>query len=385
MKIIYYCQHIWGVGHFFRTLEICKALAHNDVILVTGGPEVTVALPEHVRSFRLPGLMTDRHYDGLFPTDSGCTLEEVRFDRKQRLLELFQAEKPDLFIIELYPFGRKAFRFELDPILEEIRSGSFQSTKVICSLRDILVEKDDPKSYESRVVDTLNRYFDALLIHADPGLIKLDRTFSRIGDLQIPVVYTGYISPEPPLGSRLDFREQLGIDPDAVLIVASAGGGKAGIVLLDPLINCLEHLNLAHPAHLRVFTGPFMPEEEFESLAQRNNNCLKVKRFTSRFLQYLSAADLSVSMGGYNTCMNVLATGVSALIWPYPGDHEQVLRAARLAALGMAAVVREKDLQPKLMADLIQQQLEATQSNTHRIDLEGAVHAANWIRAYLKH
>ena len=384
MKIIYYCQHIWGVGHFFRTLEICKALADNDVILVTGGPEVATVLPEHVRSFKLPGLMTDRNYDGLFPTDAGRTLEDVRRDRKQKLFELFEAVRPDLFIVELYPFGRKAFRFELDPVLDEIRSGSFQATKVICSLRDILVEKDDPISYETRVVDTLNRYFDALLIHADPGLIKLDRTFSRMGDLQIPVVYTGYISPEPPLASRMELRRQLGIDPDAVLIVASAGGGKAGIVLLDPLVKSLEHLNPAPPVHLRVFTGPFMPEEEFESLAHRNNSNVKVRRFTSRFLQYLSAADLSVSMGGYNTCMNILATGVSALIWPYPGDHEQVLRAAGLADLGTAAVVREKDLQPKLMAGLIQQQLEATQSNSHRIDLEGAVYTANWIHAYLK-
>ena len=384
MKIIYYCQHIWGVGHFFRTLEICKALVDNEVILITGGPEVTVALPEHVRSFRLPGLMTDRNYDGLFPTDPGSSLEDVRCARKQKLLELFEAERPDLFIVELYPFGRKAFRFELDPILEEIRAGRFHDTKVLCSLRDILVEKDDPISYEARVVDTLNRNFDALLIHADPDLIKLDRTFSRMGDLQIPIVYTGYISPEPPHASRLGLRGQLKIDPDAFLIVASAGGGKAGIVLLDPLVKSLEYLNLKHPVHLRVFTGPFMPEEEFESLAQRNNSNIKVKRFTSRFLQYMSTADISVSMGGYNTCMNILATGVSALIWPYPGDHEQVLRATRLADLGIAAVVREKDLQPKLMADLIKQQLETIQSNTHRIDLEGAVHTANWIHAHLK-
>ena len=382
MKIIYYCQHIWGVGHFFRTLEICKALVNNEVILVTGGPEVTAALPEHVRPFRLPGLMTDRNYDGLFPTDTGRTLEEVRRDRKQRLFELFEAEKPDLFIVELYPFGRKAFRFELDPILEEIRSGRFQDTKVICSLRDILVEKDDPISYETRVVDTLNRHFDALLIHADPDLIMLDRTFSRMRDLQIPVVYTGYISPAPPPAPRLELRRRLGIDPDAVLIVASAGGGKAGIVLLDPLVKCIAYLN-THPVHLRVFTGPFMPEEEFESLSHRNKSNIKVKRFTSRFLQYLSAADLSVSMGGYNTCMNILATGVSALIWPYPGDHEQVLRAARLSDLGAAAVVRDKDLQPKLMAGLIQQQLETIQSNAHRIDLDGAVYTADWIHAYL--
>ncbi len=36
MKILVYCQHVLGVGHFFRTLEICRALAGHDVVLVSG-------------------------------------------------------------------------------------------------------------------------------------------------------------------------------------------------------------------------------------------------------------------------------------------------------------------------------------------------------------
>lgn len=383
MKIVYYCQHIWGIGHYFRTLEICRALAAFDVVLVTGGPEVPVELPDHVRSCRLPGLMTDRNYDGLFPTDPGRTLEEVRRERKKQLSALFEAEQPDGFIIELYPFGRKAFRFELDPILEEIRSGLYKSTRVICSLRDILVEKDDPVSYESRVVNALNRYFDALLIHADPGLVRLDRTFSRVGDIKIPVVYTGYITPQPPPDSRSKLRHQLGIAPDTHLIVASAGGGKAGIVLLEPLLASFEHLTLEQNVCMHVFTGPFMPEDEFERLAGQSNTRVKVKRFTSRFLPYLSAADLSVSMGGYNTCMNLLATGVRALIWPYPGDHEQVLRAERLADLGAAGVIKASDLRPERLARLMRQRLETSDRNPTRIDLDGAANTSRWLGVYL--
>ena len=383
MKIIYYCQHIWGVGHFFRTLEICRALSGHEVILVTGGPEVDVDLPVHVQSFRLPGLMTDRNYDGLFPTDSERSLQQVRQERKQKLYSLIEAEQPDGFIIELYPFGRKAFRFELDPVLKAIRTGVLNSTKVICSLRDILVEKDDPVAYESRVVDTLNRYFDALLIHADPNLVTLDRTFSRIGDIKIPVVYTGYITPGPPNESRSELREQLEIDPDAELIVASAGGGKAGIVLLEPLIKCLSQLNHRHKLSACVFSGPFMPEPEFELLLRQSNAHVNVRRFSSRYLSYLSAADLSVSMGGYNTCMNILATGVPALIWPYPGDHEQVLRATKLSELHAVGVIKASDLQPDRLAGLIQQQLETPGRPKHRIDLLGAANTSRWLSAYL--
>jgi predicted glycosyltransferase len=384
MRIIHYCQHIWGVGHFFRTLEICRALADHEIILVTGGPEVTVDLPAHVRSFRLPGLMTDRNYDGLFPTDTGRTLEDVRRERKKKFYSLFEKERPDAVIIELYPFGRKAFGFELNPVLEDIRAGRLKRSAVFCSLRDILVEKNDQAAYEARVVDVLNRHFDALLIHADPNLVTLDRTFSRVADLEIPVVYTGYIAPKPPPDSGRSLRRQLGIDDRALFVVASAGGGKAGIVVLAPLLESIAHLNLGREIHLHVFTGPFMPEDEFTSLARQSNANIKVRRFTSRFLSYLMAADLSVSMGGYNTSMNILTTGVPALIWPYPGDHEQGLRAARLADIGVAGIISARDLQPAQLAELVQSRLVTSTRSQTRVDLEGAVHTAEWLIGQLK-
>ena len=382
MKIIYYCQHIWGVGHVFRSLEICKALAAHDIIMVTGGAEIDTPLPAHVRVLRLPGMMTDRNYSGLFPTDKGRTLEAVKAERRELLFELFETEAPDVFAVELYPFGRKAFGFELDPVLDGIRSGRLHRSRVACSLRDILVEKKDPVAYEKRVVDCLNRWFDILLVHADPQLIRLDRTFTRLGDIAIPVVYTGFITPKPPVGVRGRIRSGLGIGEDEVLIVASAGGGQAGIVLLEPLLECFPNVNADRPAVLYVFTGPYMPDDEFALLRERAGRHIKVARFTPDFLPLLAAADLSISMGGYNTSMNLLATHVPALVWPYPGDREQGLRADRLASIGAVTVLMEKDLQPERLAVLISDRIKGPEPTSHAIDLNGAVHTARYLEQF---
>ena len=381
MKIILYCQHIWGVGHFFRTLEICRALAEHEVILVSGGARLEMEMPSHVRTVRLPGLMTDRNFQGLYPTDPKRSLEDVRRERRGLLQALFETERPDVFVVELYPFGRKAFRFELDPILKDICRGRLQCRKTVCSLRDILVEKSEPASYEARVVGTLNRYFDALLIHADPALVKLDLTFSRVADIEIPVIYTGYIASAAPVPSRSELRGQLNIDDEDFFIVASAGGGNAGIVLLEPLLKGVSRLAADHPVRLQAFTGPYMPEEEFSLLVRSADSRIRMRRFTSRFLLYLGAADLSVSMGGYNTCMNILSTGVPALIWPYPGDQEQGLRARRLAEFGVAEVIEERDLRPERLAAMICRRLGAPARNAHSINLAGAVNTARWIGA----
>ena len=379
MKIIYYCQHIWGVGHVFRSLEICKALAAHDIIMVVGGPEIDTPVPSHVRLFRLPGLMTDRNYNGLFPTDKSRSIEAVKAERRERLFQLFEEEAPDVFMVELYPFGRKAFRFELDPVLEGIRNGGLNRSRVVCSIRDILVEKKDPVAYEKRVVDILNRRYDLLLIHADPKLVALDRTFSRLDDVTIPVIYTGFITPEPPSDAGGRIRSALCIGEDDVFIVASAGGGQAGIILLEPLLECVPHVNAGRPVVLHVFTGPYMPDDEFSQLRERANRHIKVERFTSEFLSLLVSADLSISMGGYNTSMNLLATKVPALVWPYPGDREQGLRAKRLAEIGAITVLKERDLQPDRLAAMIRNRIKHTAPVSHGIDLNGAARTARCI------
>ena len=64
-------------------------------------------------------------------------------------------------------------------------------------------------------------------------------------------------------------------------------------------------------------------------------------RFTNEFLSFLAAADLSISMAGYNTCMNVLAAGVTALVWPFGQNREQRLRGEKLAALEAVTLVSD--------------------------------------------
>ncbi|NMC48177.1 MAG: glycosyltransferase, partial [Desulfovibrio sp.] len=169
MKALFYCQHVLGLGHFMRTLEIVRALAPHEVVLVSGGPAVPAALPYHAREVRLPALEMDPAFQRLSATD-GDGLDAVKAVRRETLLRLFQAERPDVFFVELYPFGRKAFEFELVPLLAAVREGRFGLVRVVCGLRDILVEKADQAAYEARVLSRLNAYFDLLAVHADPDL-----------------------------------------------------------------------------------------------------------------------------------------------------------------------------------------------------------------------
>jgi predicted glycosyltransferase len=382
MRVVIYCQYVWGMGHLFRSLEVAGALAGHRVALVAGGPEVPVDPPAHVELVRLSPLSMDEQFTTLIPGAPGQGLAAIQEGRRRELFGLFERLRPDVFIVELFPFGRTPFGFELVPLLTAVGAGRFGRVRVACSLRDVLVEKKDPQAYEQRVAETLNRLFDLLLIHSDPRILPLEETFTRLDAIRIPKVYTGFVAPRPAPGGAGRLRAELGLADGEKLVVASAGGGRSGYPLLKETLKACGVLMRRRPLRLELFTGPFMPESEFGELRAMAPEGLHVRRFTPNLVDYLGAADLSISLAGYNTCMNLLVTGVPAIVCPYARQQEQPLRVERIAAFTPLTVLRESDLQQGRLLEAVERGLDAARrTGPSGLDLDGAAATARLLEA----
>ena len=66
--------------------------------------------------------------------------------RRQILLRILEEREFDVVLIEMYPFGRRAFKFEIKPFLNKIRSLPIRPA-VLCSVRDVLVKTCDPTKH----------------------------------------------------------------------------------------------------------------------------------------------------------------------------------------------------------------------------------------------
>lgn len=369
MKILVYCQHVLGIGHLYRTLEIVRAMKGHEVILVLGGPPVQIRLPEHAKLVQLPGLQMDADFSKLYPVDSSRSLENVKSERAKTLFRLTHDFRPDCILIELFPFGRNGFSFELMPLLEAVRTGQLPASKIICSLRDILVEKKDQEKFEQRVIERLNSLFDALLVHGDPKIIRLNATFNRVADIVIPVIYTGYICEQTNPEKATAIRKDIHLQQDEKLIVVSAGGGNVGYRLLRDALRAYALLEF--PVRMQIFTGPYLAESEYTVLGNSAKPGIRVDRFASDFPEWLSAADLSISMGGYNTTMNVLASGTPAIIFPFSQNREQTMRSEVLARHANLTILNENTLSPYSLAETISAMIH-TKKKVPDILLEGA-------------
>ena len=375
-SVLFYVQHLLGIGHLQRALRIAEALVEQgiEVTLVSGGPPV--ALPRQP-SIRFVQLAPVRALDARFELidSAGQPLgDAVREQRRIALLDAFAAARPDAVVIEGYPFARRAFRFELEPLIAAVRAEAPRPA-LLCSLRDIVVVRDDPARHRD-IVERVRRDFDAVLVHGDPALIPLDASFPATPEIADRVVYTGYVHAAAPVVSATG-RANSGE------VVVSAGGGAAGLALLKAAL-AARRLGCLAEAPWRVITGTNLPEADFVALAAEATTGVAINRFCYDFVGLLRSCRVSVSQAGYNTVLDLLATRARAVLVPFAAEREteQLFRAKRLAALGAAQLVREDALSPQRLGAAIER-AAAHEPKVIALAADGAAQTAAWIAALL--
>ena len=372
MKILHYTQHVLGIGHLFRSLAIDRALAPDRVHLVTGGPDVTLELPANVHHHPMPALAMDSDFKTMHTVEEGADEEEVWRRRQEQLLALFRELAPEVLLIEMFPFGRKRFARELLPVLAANRQRT-RPALTLCSVRDILVEKEDQGKFEKKVLAWLNPSFDGVLVHSDPALIRLDQTFDRVADIACPLYYTGYVAEGSKHSDRAGARQALGLAAGETLILASAGSGTVGGELLLATVGASIHLARQLPHRLLMFHGPHADPElrhQLFGLAAGHRH-IAISDFTPRFVDYVLAADLSVSMAGYNTTMNLLACRTPGLLYPFEQNREQRMRLSALVAGGYLQLLERAELAAEPLAGRLRQALQAPVATTVPLKLDG--------------
>jgi predicted glycosyltransferase len=350
-RMLMYCQHSVGLGHLVRSLALAEALAASfDVTLLSGGPlPEGVAAPDGVEIVGLPPLGMDS--DHRIISRDGRSVDEAFALRRQALIDALHTTRPDALVIELFPFGRRKFRIELLPLLEAATAAP-RRPLIACSLRDILVDRgDEQEDFDDSACQIANRYFDAVLLHADERLNRLEDSFRPRTPLRVPVHYTGFVVPgEPPRPARR--REG---------IVVSSGGGIVGGPLVRAAVAAHRRRWPATGQAMRIVAGPFLPAEEWAWLQREAaaTEGLEAVRSVPNLRDELARAALSISQCGYNTTFDLLRSRVPALVVPYapPGEDEQTRRARALERLGVLRVLEERDLEGRALAAAIDETL----------------------------
>jgi predicted glycosyltransferase len=346
-RVLFHVQYLLGIGHLQRSLRIAEALVEAGVAvtLVQGGPPI----PEvtRARGIDIVQLPPIRARDATFALvdETGAPVDDnLRTARRAALLDAFVATRPDAVVVEGFPFARRAFRFELEPLVAAARTAG---TPVICSVRDIPTVRGDPARL-AEIVARVRNDFAAVLVHGDAAFIPFDAAFPAAPQIADRLHYTGYVVSAPLALEPAD-------DEPSGEVLVSVGGGATGRALLDAALAARRGGCLAGRGW-RILAGASLSDAQLGEIRRAAPDGVVVERFRRDFAALLRRCHVSVSQAGYNTVLDVLAARARAVLVPFAAEREteQLIRAEHLAARGAAAVVREDELTPLALAAAIE-------------------------------
>lgn len=340
--VIMYSHDSLGLGHARRNRALAHTLASTlprllgatvRGLLIAGHPDASRdSLPPGWDWLVLPGVThagpgRGTPARGYVARALDASPARMRGLRGSLVRAAVDALEPDLFVVDRHPYGADR---ELVGVLSHLRT---TGCRTVLGLRDIL---DTPRTAAAEWaglgdVARLADAFDAVWLYGDTGVHDARTTGELPRPLADKAVPTGYLAHgRPPATSRE-------VEPRRPYVLTLLGGGSDGrdlalLALAADMPDDHEHL---------LVTGPQLPPEhaaQLTALAARNARAgrrAKIVRTAPNVPELITGAAAVVSMCGYNTATEIIASTTPALVLPRCHRRmEQTLRARALAAVG---------------------------------------------------
>lgn len=337
LRVFIYSHDTFGLGHLRRNLAIAEHLLGRnpgfEVLLLTGSPVIrSWDLPPGLSVQPLPPVVKvgPENYAARSGNDPFAM---VKGYREALILKSVLRGRPDVLLVDHAPAG---MRGELLPTLSLMRR-ELPATRVVVGLRDILDSPDVVRKLwqEEDTYALLERAYDDIFVYGSRELFDVVPAYGIPETTAAKLRYVGHIGRPLPSPNRTD---QTAWPGSGIRVLVTTGGGGDGMFLMDAYLRALKMLPPGVTQSLLV-TGPLMPLESSEALYAHavGRTDITIRSHTTDLPRLMADADLVVSMGGYNTCVEILAARKKAIIVPRAGPRaEQLMRAAMLDKLGLA-------------------------------------------------
>jgi predicted glycosyltransferase len=389
-RILVYSHDTFGLGNIRRMLAISQSLvdAFDDlsILIVTGSPMLhAFRVAANIDYVKLPCLR--RTQSGGYAAKSlSLDLQDTVRLRRNMIASAVRDFAPDLILVDKKPFGVEN---ELEPALHAAKRRRC-APKLVLLLRDILdaPEATIPVWEKHGYHDAIEQLYDSVLVVGSPDLfdVRAEYRFPRASAEKVR--YCGFIGRDRGRRTRSQVRQELGIG-DARLVLVTPGGGEDGQQLISSYLKGLrEHPPSSDVATLLI-SGPELPAAAREAAQSAMTGRPRVihREFTDDMMSYMDAADVVVSMGGYNTICEILTLRKRAVVVPRTRPVlEQLIRAERMARLGLMRMIHPAALGARQLMSAVRDEMgreNVHSSRLYQVDLDGLARIRRTLGALL--
>lgn len=367
--------HLLGSGHLVRAANLARALAQGgfSVTLASGGMPLRAMEGEPFAFMQLPPIKTEGTDFRTLLDENGQPIEpERKLARVAMLEELAARLRPDVVIVEHFPFGRRQLAGEFLALIAAVKAARPEAL-ALSSVRDVLVTPRPDRIVEAEA--RIAGLFDAVLVHGDAGFLPLDRSWPVGEGLAAKLRYTGYLADDRPVGAAQENDE----------VIVSGGGSAAAL----PLFACaVAAARLDRSGRRwRLLAGRGIAEADLALLAAEAPAKVVIERARPDFPALLAGCAVSISQAGYNTVLDLVAAGRPAIVVPFDAGNEteQTVRAEAMERAGLARCFRlSGDFvgDAVALADAVGEAIGA-QPSALSIDRDGAARSVAIVRELL--
>lgn len=351
---MFYSHDTLGLGHLRRTLLLCAGLGerfHDLSTLVITGSAMAHAfrIPPGVDYVKLPSVskLDNECYESRFLR---LPFEQTLALREQIIFQTIANYRPDFFFVDNVPLGMKG---EIRTALEYVRS-HMPETRVFLGLRDILDDSAEiiPLWRRLGVFEAIDRFYDCIFIYGLREVFDPIREYEWPDNLRQKTCFCGYIPRSVEKEASLAARRDLCAHGEKLVLV-TVGGGSDGVHVVENYLRALPRVSPSTPLTSLVLLGPEMKPDQARELASIHgpDPSIRFMEFCDDPLPFIDAADLVVSMAGYNTISEILALRKRAIVVPRIRPRtEQLIRSQRLQDLGLIRMIHPDELSPRRLA-----------------------------------
>jgi predicted glycosyltransferase len=355
-NILMYSHDTYGLGHIRRTMAIASHLLRENIniLIITGSPIVgRFSFPGQMDFVRIPGMIKKTNEEYL-PLSIKIDPRHVMNIRTDIITATAKAFKPRLFIVDKEPLGLKK---EALPTLKWLKR-CMPETRAILGLRDIMDDAATVQEDWKRkgIYEVLNQLYSEIWVYGNQKFYDPIQEYAIPNNISEKILFTGYIPRKVPDKKVVrQFRKEQGLAKDEKLVVVTTGGGGDGFAIIDTYLNMLESASAPLPFKSVLITGPFMADREIKEVMERARRLgVRTCQFYRVMEKMFAAADLVVSMGGYNTVCEIISQGTPALIIPREIPRkEQLIRAQVLYDHNLVDYIPWHSMSPKILLERI--------------------------------
>jgi predicted glycosyltransferase len=361
-NILMYSHDTYGLGHIRRTMAIASYLLgpRINILILTGSPIAgRFSFPEQIDFVRIPG-MIKKTKDEYLPLSIKINARHALDIRKNIITATAKTFQPQLFIVDKEPLG---LRKEVLPTLKWLQRCR-PNTRAILGLRDIMDDAATVKKDwdEKGVYEVLESLYSEIWVYGDREFYDPIAEYDISESISRKIYFTGYIPRKIPGKEAVrNIRKELGVQQEEKLVVVTTGGGGDGYNVMRNYVNMLESINGNLPFKSVLITGPFMPKKKRKKIFKRARKLgVRTFHFYRQMETIFAAADLVVSMGGYNTLCEILSQGTLSLVIPRETPRkEQMIRAQAFKRQNLVDFIPWGEFNPKILQEKILALLES--------------------------